>query len=685
MSQDLKRLESTKSHSWWWDSHICPKSSKWMAETLEDMDKSVKRMLKLIEGDGDSFAKKADMYYQKRPELISHVEDFYRMYRSLAERYNHLTGELRKNIPHELQSQSSSFSDAGSGPMSPIRTPRRSTRQRNGHRAPGFDFFLGSLGGSFNDLTQKNVEAASSPSSDSELDSDETSSMNNYSGPSVTGDGESMHRRVIELEIELRDAEERLREAEEGNKDGSNSKNTDNGRNHKKLLSRIAGYEEQLRISNGKLKLAEGEIARLKLGLGNDESTKLSNNFQAQLELAQKDIQMVETENKSGERFSFDLSEASSSALDSGSLIEILKTTNRRLRDTEDEIAGLKIELENKRSSEEDITDDATSEMPEVVLEKTPEQELLERITGLEEDVMSRDNDIKELEQKLKKAQESLEVSEKEIARLVRESHEASSNIQVQLQAAQEDLAMREIALGSERTQVSELREQIEKYKFDVSDGDNKLKELKGELSHTTQNFSAEKERLQAEFSAEKEKNEKLQAEISKLTEERAQLESKLRDWESRGLSLQEEIEQLKASIAQRGNDVETLNKDHDALKLRYDMMVVEKDGLKAKVETLMAEVSCRDDKIQKMEEHLNRLHMEQVELMKGAERGRKVVKELEEEVERQRVAISNGAEEKREAIRQLCFSLDHYRDGYKQLRQAFIGHNKRHRPVLAS
>ncbi|XP_043703188.1 protein NETWORKED 4A-like [Telopea speciosissima] len=674
MSKNLKRMESTKSHSWWWDSHICPNSSKWMAETLDEMDQSVKRMLKLIEGNGDSFAKKADMYYQKRPELISHVEDFYRMYRSLAERYNHLTGELRKNIPPELQSQGSGISDAGSEQLSPILTPdRRSTRRRNGHRAAGFDFFLGSAVGGTNDLTQKNVQDSSYPSSDSELDSDETSSINNYSGPSVNGDGE-LQRRVIQLEIELRDAEERLREAEEGNKDGSHSKTIDKNRNYDKLLRRIAGYEEQLRISNGKLKLAEEEIARLKRELENDASMKLSNNVQAQLDLAQKDIQMVETENKSGERWSFDLQEqiagweASVSPVDSGSLIEILKTTNKRLRDTEDVIAGLKLELENKS----DGTDDVVCEIPEVVSEKNQEPELLELITGLEADVLNRDHDIEALEQKLKKTEESLEGSEKEVARLVRESHEASSNIQVELQAAQEDIAMREIELGSERRQVSELREQIEIYKFDVTNRDNEMKELKEELSHTTQNFTAEKEWLEAE--------------ISKLTEERTLLEAKLRAWESRGLSVQEEIEQLKAGIAQIEDDVGALNKEHDALKLRYDMMVAERDELNAKVETLMAEVSCRDDKIQKMDEHLNRLHMEQVELMKGTERGMQVVKELEEEVERQRVIISNGAEEKREAIRQLCFSLEHYRDGYKQLRQAFIGHNKRHhRPVLAT
>ncbi|KAK1287719.1 hypothetical protein QJS10_CPB19g00891 [Acorus calamus] len=36
------------------------------------------------------------MYYRKRPELMKLVEQFYRAYRALAERYNHATGELRQ-------------------------------------------------------------------------------------------------------------------------------------------------------------------------------------------------------------------------------------------------------------------------------------------------------------------------------------------------------------------------------------------------------------------------------------------------------------------------------------------------------------------------------------------------------------------------------------------------------------
>lgn len=59
----------------------------------------------MIEEDADSFAQRAEMYYQKRPELVNLVEEFYRAYRSLAERYDHLTGEIRQNIPRALQVQ----------------------------------------------------------------------------------------------------------------------------------------------------------------------------------------------------------------------------------------------------------------------------------------------------------------------------------------------------------------------------------------------------------------------------------------------------------------------------------------------------------------------------------------------------------------------------------------------------
>ncbi|KAB1201907.1 hypothetical protein CJ030_MR8G002359 [Morella rubra] len=59
------------------------------------MEEKVRSVLKLIEEDGDSFAKRAEMYYKKRPELIHFVEESYRGYRALAERYDHISTELQ--------------------------------------------------------------------------------------------------------------------------------------------------------------------------------------------------------------------------------------------------------------------------------------------------------------------------------------------------------------------------------------------------------------------------------------------------------------------------------------------------------------------------------------------------------------------------------------------------------------
>lgn len=173
-----------------------------------DMERIVRQMLKLIEEDGDSFAQKAEMYYQKRPELISLVEELYRNYKSLVERYEYVTGELYKNIPSD--------SDNGSEPPSylPSPSPRKLGRRISSNRAAGFDFFLGSGGNIGYD--------GSSTLTDSDDEFDDTSSINSYSGFFVNNGSEynGMNKRVVELEIELREQEmrnvnEKLRLSEE--------------------------------------------------------------------------------------------------------------------------------------------------------------------------------------------------------------------------------------------------------------------------------------------------------------------------------------------------------------------------------------------------------------------------------------------------------------------------------------
>ncbi|KAL9327387.1 hypothetical protein ACSQ67_008032 [Phaseolus vulgaris] len=90
----LQRAASS-AYSWWWASHIRTKQSKWMEQNLHDMEEKVHAVLKLLEEEGDSFAKRAEMYYKRRPELISFVEESFRSYRSLADRYDHISTELQ--------------------------------------------------------------------------------------------------------------------------------------------------------------------------------------------------------------------------------------------------------------------------------------------------------------------------------------------------------------------------------------------------------------------------------------------------------------------------------------------------------------------------------------------------------------------------------------------------------------
>ncbi|XP_076885603.1 protein NETWORKED 2C-like [Bidens hawaiensis] len=87
---------SSNAYSWWWASHIRTKQSKWLEQSLQDMEEKVANAMNLVQKDGDSFAKRAEMYYKHRPELIAFIEESVRAYRALAERYDKLSTDLQK-------------------------------------------------------------------------------------------------------------------------------------------------------------------------------------------------------------------------------------------------------------------------------------------------------------------------------------------------------------------------------------------------------------------------------------------------------------------------------------------------------------------------------------------------------------------------------------------------------------
>ncbi|KAL8129057.1 hypothetical protein V2J09_018212, partial [Rumex salicifolius] len=293
-----ERLESRKSHSWWWDSHINPKNAKWLSENMEEMDNNVDRMMKLIEDDGDSFAKKAEMYYKRRPELISHVQEFQRMYQALAERYAQLTADLRKNVVPDLHSV---LSDVGSETNSPWFSPEmKSTRFRSSHRAAGFDVFLGSGGST--DRYYRGDEISSSLSDSEESDISSVHSYPRYpvSSEEVSLENGSLKRTesvsLIELQLKIVSYEEEIAnlKAELKNIKTMNSaellSNNDSDLDAPEVADpdqKTQAVVKQLRATKGRLLDLESQVMRL--STENKLAHESINKLQDQLKTAQKD------------------------------------------------------------------------------------------------------------------------------------------------------------------------------------------------------------------------------------------------------------------------------------------------------------------------------------------------------------------------------------------------------------
>ncbi|WVZ72430.1 hypothetical protein U9M48_020894 [Paspalum notatum var. saurae] len=571
----MHRMPTRKSHSWWWDSHISPKNSKWLAENLEEMDKQVKEMLKLIEDEGDSFAKKAEMYFQRRPLLVTHVENFYRMYRALAERYDNVTGELRKNLPSSLQSQSSGISETDSetqstSPSSEPNIEQKTPKQKRKPRAVGFDVFLGSGGSS--DISKKGSDgSSSSSSSDSDSEVDEASEEN--------GDGISylMNGRISELEEELQEARQQIEALEEKNRHCQCEK-----------------LEESFKqVSSEKEKLVAAVLANKNEieGLKGD-MTSSTNHFEAQL---------VQRDNEK-------------SALESE--IEKLQEVIKNLEGDLSKVTGEKFQLVAK---------------------------------------------VEELEQ----ASRSLDDSSAEIMKL--------QEIIKDLQARLENDSNEKSVLEERAMEFEKVRRQLEVSKTEARELQAAIENLKDDLAKAVQ----EKEALQNR--------------VKDLEQATSDLNSSVASFEGKLSATEAQLEQLRAEKAEasieKEQQISELNHAIDDLKTKLELLSSEKAAADNKVSVLLIDVTTRDGKLKEMDSHLHQLHLEHVKLIEEADAARRAasdlrarVCELEEEVERQKLVISDSAEGKREAIRQLCFSLDHYRHGYELLRQLLQGHK---RPVV--
>ncbi|XVF00389.1 hypothetical protein REPUB_Repub03eG0281400 [Reevesia pubescens] len=228
----------------------------------------------------------------------------------------------------------------------------------------------------------------------------------------------------------------------------------------------------------------------------------------------------------------------------------------------------------------------------------------------------------------------------------------------VQLESLQRDTKLRESDLELEKGKVLELQKQIVELEAHVSDSNSEVVRLMEELAVSREKIKVSEEEI-AMFKHELGKNisddthhvlgqriySKRHSHVKSPTGHREEagketlLEARLKEWELHGrileekirqfeagkmeikglfdvqeIGLQGHISQLKAELAEKGVHVEALNKNLDRMKSKCDMLMAEKDGVIAKVNTLVAELSSRDLRIGQMKEHLQQLSREHLE-----------------------------------------------------------------------
>ncbi|KAI3793139.1 hypothetical protein L1987_35753 [Smallanthus sonchifolius] len=196
-----------------------------------------------------------------------------------------------------------------------------------------------------------------------------------------------------------------------------------------------------------------------------------------------------------------------------------------------------------------------------------------------------------------------------------------------EIQENESDINTQNAHLETEKTKLFELQKQVADLKVVISDSNIKIKSMGDELEASREKILAAED------------------EISDLKHELSIKTSKLG-------STQQEM---------------TLLKKHLDSEKECNRRLQEEDNL-----------------VRELETRLNSIQVEHVGVLSSFDNAQKVINELklkvmemEREVIRQREVLADRAEEKREVIRQLSFSLEHYMSGYKQLRQAFTGNNR--------
>ncbi|ONM06365.1 Protein NETWORKED 1A [Zea mays] len=461
------------------------------------MDSKVKAMIKLINEDADSFAKRAEMYYKKRPELMNLVEEFYRAYRALAERYDQSTGALRQAhrtiseaFPNQMPSMSDESPSAFSQEMEP-HTPDTSTLTR-----VAFDY----------DDLQKDGVGVSPQSFTSKRNGthpEETSALSSSveNAPRAGFDGKVWKGLTFE---------------------GPNVKGKDDISNEManlqqevaRLLAESQDLKQQMFSESERANKAENEMQMLK-------ATVLQLN-------AEKDTSLMQYNNSS------------------------------------ERISTLESELSKAQSDLEKLTDEMAADVQKLINAETLNIAIQSEAEGLD--------------QKMKMQQQALEQKLKEL-----ESFRSS------FQEEHEKRMQAESALLSQRKELAQSHEEVQRLAIEIKTANEKLNEFKQTkevLEYTVCELKKDVERLTEQNQSSEVLVQKLGDQINTLKDSNNELQS--------------EIQSLKSIISQ-------LNTEKNAAVLQHQQSVELVSVLESQLSKLQSELDETEQRVQLLTQDLEK------------------------------------------------------------------------------
>lgn len=594
----LSHPDSRRKYSWWWDSHISPKNSKWLQENLTDMDAKVKQMIKLIEEDADSFARRAEMYYKKRPELMKLVEEFYRAYRALAERYDHATGALRqaqRTMAEAFPNQVPFLTDdspAGSSAEAEPHTPEMPPAVRAFFEPDELQKDALGLSSSHFHAVKRNGAFTEEP--DSVSSKKGLKQLNDLFGsgdaPNIAKFAEGRARKGLNFH----DADEKER----------NVQNTDSHTATeilalKESLARLEAEKEAGRVQHQqsleRLSNLEAEVSRAQedsKGL-NERAGKAENEVQTLKEALTK----LEAERETSllqyqqclERISDLERTISHSQEDAGKL-------NERASKSEVEAAALKQDLARVESEKEGAL--------------LQYKQCLEKISDLESKLVQAEEDARRINERAEKAEREVETLKQAVASLTEEKEAAAR----QYQQCLETIASLELKISCAEEEAQRLNGEI----------DNGVAKLKGAeeqcllLERTNHSLQFELESLAQKLGAQCEELTEKQKELGRLwtsiQEERLRFmeaETTFQSLQHLHSQSQEELRSLATELQSKGQILKDMETHNQGLQDEVHKVKEENRGLNEFNLSSAVSIKNMQDEILSLRETITKLEME--------------------------------------------------------------------------